>query len=146
MKIYLDTCSLQRPMDNRQQLRIALEAEAIMTLLSLFEAGKVALVSSEALLYEVSRNPHSQRKDFVYQILARMDVKILVTDEVERRAVELQSRGFAALDALHLASAESADVDLFCTCDDKFLNRIRVLTDCKIKAVSPLELIQEILR
>ena len=75
-----------------------------------------------------------------------MDVKILVTDEVERRAVEFQSRGFAALDALHLASAESADVDLFCTCDDKFLNRIRVLTDCKIKAVSPLELIQEILR
>ncbi len=30
MKIYFDRCSLQRPLDNRSQFRIAIEAEAIL--------------------------------------------------------------------------------------------------------------------
>lgn len=33
MKIYLDTCSLQRPFDDRSQMRIALEAQAILEIL-----------------------------------------------------------------------------------------------------------------
>lgn len=28
MKVYLDTCSLQRPLDNKTQLRVLLESEA----------------------------------------------------------------------------------------------------------------------
>ena len=35
MRIYLDTCSLQRPLDDRSQLRIRQEAEAILYVLEL---------------------------------------------------------------------------------------------------------------
>ena len=38
MKIYLDTCSLQRPLDNKTQLRIKLESEAVLGLPALCEA------------------------------------------------------------------------------------------------------------
>jgi hypothetical protein len=31
MKIYLDSCSLQRPLDNRNQIRIALECDYFFT-------------------------------------------------------------------------------------------------------------------
>jgi hypothetical protein len=31
MKIYLDMCSIQRPLDTKTQLRIAVEAEAILS-------------------------------------------------------------------------------------------------------------------
>ena len=77
-------------------------------------------------------------------MLDRMVIAILITEEIETRALNLQSRGFRALDALHLASAESGEVDFFCTCDDRFLSRIRQMTDCKIRVVSPIELLQEI--
>ena len=42
MKFYLDTCSLQRPLDDKSQLRIQLEAEAILAILMLCKDGDVA--------------------------------------------------------------------------------------------------------
>jgi hypothetical protein len=52
--IYLDTCSIQRPLDNKLQPRIFLEAEAILTVLSLVEAGELELLSSDVLKFEIS--------------------------------------------------------------------------------------------
>ena len=56
MKVYLDTCSLQRPLDDQTQLRIRLETEAVLGLITLIENGVLELVSSEVLLYECRRN------------------------------------------------------------------------------------------
>jgi hypothetical protein len=50
MKLYLDTCSLQRPLDNKSELRILLESEAVLGLLTLCESGAAELVSSEVLI------------------------------------------------------------------------------------------------
>ncbi|HLA87123.1 MAG TPA: hypothetical protein VJL10_03815 [Anaerolineales bacterium] len=47
--IYLDTCSIQRPLDSKTQLRITLEAEAILGILSFVETNKADLISSEIL-------------------------------------------------------------------------------------------------
>ena len=47
-------------------------------------------------------------------------------------------------DALHLALAEAAGVDYFCTCDDRLLRRIRQIQGLKVKAVSPIQLIEEL--
>jgi predicted nucleic acid-binding protein len=144
MKLYLDTCSLQRPLDDKMQPRVALEAEAILTILSLCEAGAFSLVSSEILRYEVGRNPYPQRKAFIMEILARTNADIGLSDAIETRALELQRRGFKALDALHLASAEAEQIDFFCTCDDRLLKRARMQSDIGVTVVSPLELAQEI--
>ena len=64
MKVYLDNCSLQRPLDSRTQIRTSLEAEAVLGILTLFESGKIELVSSEALLFEIDRNPNQTRQDY----------------------------------------------------------------------------------
>ena len=53
MKLYLDTCSLQRPLDNKSELRILLESEAVLGLLTLCESGAAELVSSEVLIAQV---------------------------------------------------------------------------------------------
>jgi len=58
MQLYLDTCSLHRPLGDKSQLRIALEAEAILAILAMWEAGAVGLASSDVLQFEVNRNPH----------------------------------------------------------------------------------------
>ena len=49
MRIYLDMCSIQRPLDTKTQPRIAVEAEAILGVLMLCEAGQVELMTSDAL-------------------------------------------------------------------------------------------------
>ena len=53
MNIYLDTCVLQRPLDTKNQLRIALESEAALGLLSLWESGQIKLVFSDAHIDEL---------------------------------------------------------------------------------------------
>jgi predicted nucleic acid-binding protein len=144
MKIYLDTCSLHRPLDDKSQVRIALEAEAVLAILTLSEAGAISLVSSDVLIFEVDRNSHPQRKAFVSEIIARAPIVVALSDTIEQRAKALEGRGFKALDALHLASAEAEQVDYFCTCDDRFLRRAKAQQDLIIKVLSPLELAQEI--
>lgn len=39
MKIYFDNCALQRPLDDKSQTRIRLEAEAILSILEQCKAG-----------------------------------------------------------------------------------------------------------
>jgi hypothetical protein len=45
---------------------------------------------------------------------------------------------------LHLATAEEAHADYFCTCDDRFLKKAKALEDMTIQVVSPLALIEEL--
>ena len=143
MIVYFDTCSLHRPLDNREQLRVALEAEAVLGLLAKCEVGTMTFVSSEALLLEMDRNQQPQKKAYVSSILEQAPMVITVDDAIKQRARVLEKRGFKAFDALHIASAESGGVDYFCTCDDRILKKSRQQTDLSVKVVSPLELANE---
>lgn len=144
MKVYLDTCSIQRPLDSKTQIRITLEAEAILGVIGLCETGQLELVSSEALMFEVKRNPHPIRRDFGLEVLSKAGSFVVLNEQIEQRAKEFGKIGIKALDALHLASAEVAEVDYFCTCDDKFLNKAKTIGDLKTKVVSPVELTEAI--
>jgi hypothetical protein len=48
------------------------------------------------------------------------------------------------MDAFHLAAAEAAQVDYFCTCDDRFLCRAKSIPGLQTNVVSPLALIEAI--
>lgn len=144
MKVYLDTCSLQRPLDSKNQIRIALEAEAILGVLSLCESGEIELVSSEVVLFEVERTPNIARREYAFEVLSKAKTFVVLNDEIESRAREFGISGIKPLDALHLASAEEAQSDYFCTCDDRLLGRLKNIKGLKTKVVSTLELIEEI--
>ena len=109
------------------------------------ESGKLDLIASEILEIEVNKTPNPKRKKLAQKVLALAFDKILTTKKIINRAAEFEKRGFAAFDALHLASAEAAQADYFCTCDDKFLKRAKAQNDLKIRVCNPLELAQEIL-
>jgi len=144
MRVYLDTCSLQRPLDSKTQIRIVLEAEAVLGILTLCESGAVELVSSDALLFETERNPNMSRREYALAALSQAKIFVGVTETVEKRATELNAVGLRPLDALHLASAEAAQAHYFCTCDDKLLTQARAVESLKVKVVSPIELVEEI--
>ena len=144
MKIYLDACSIQRPLDSKNQIRILLEADAVLGIIALCDAGQVELVSSDALLYETRRNPNLVRQDHALAILDKANTIIALNDIIEKRARLFVERGIKPLDALHLASAEAAGVDYLCTCDDRFLNKAKQMRDLSIKIISPVALIEEL--
>jgi predicted nucleic acid-binding protein len=144
MRIYLDTCSLQRPLDSKTQLRIILEAEAVLGVLALCEAGTAELISSEALTFETLRNPNPVRREYALAALSKAKTFAEISDEAERRAKELAATGLRPLDALHLALAEQAQADCFCTCDDRLLRHLRVIQGLLVKVVTPIELAEEI--
>jgi len=143
MLIYLDMCSIQRPLDTRTQPRIAVEAEAILGILTLCESGQVELVSSATLVFELERNPHPVRKEYALKVLSKATAFIATDSQLEKDARRIQAEGVNPVDALHLASAVAAKADYFCTCDDRFLKRAKAIDTGQTKVVSPLELITE---
>ncbi len=144
MLLYLDMCSLQRPLDDKTQLRIALEAEAVLGILALCQSGAAQLLSSDALEYETGRNPHPLRKAHAEGILARAVQVVRVSDELKQRAGAYNAAGLKPLDALHLACAAQAGAEFFCTCDDQLLERSRSAHSGPPKVVTPIELIGEL--
>jgi predicted nucleic acid-binding protein len=145
MKIYLDTCSLQRPLDNKTQLRILLEAEAVLGLLAVIGSSEsIELVSSDALLFEIGRNPYLTRQEYALEAISKAKTFVALVPPIEERARELHQLGFKPLDALHLASAEAGHADFLCTCDDRFLRRAREIKGLATKVISPVELIGEL--
>ena len=144
MKIYLDICAIQRPLDSATHLQVALESEAVLGILALCESGQVEIVSSDALVYETEQNPWPLRKEHALAVLSRAVEFIHLTETIEKRAQELNAQGFKPLDALHLAMAEAGNVDYFCTCDDRLLRKARRMKDLQVKVVSPLDLVKEL--
>ncbi|OAD21574.1 hypothetical protein THIOM_002654 [Candidatus Thiomargarita nelsonii] len=109
----------------------------------LVEMGEIELISSETLLFELQKTPNIQRKRYVLNVLNKGKFFIPLNDEIKKRAKALNTIGIKPVDALHLACAEAAGADYFCTCDDRFLKKAKELKDNQTTAVSPLELIEE---
>lgn len=144
MTIYLDACSMQRPLDDRGQLRIRLEAEAILSVLDLVEASAITLITSDAAQFETDRNPYPTRQQFAREVMAEASAHIALSEVIERQARMFNQNGIHPLDALHLASAIDAGVDYFCTCDDAFLTKAKRQETGATTIVDPIELAEQI--
>lgn len=144
MKIYLDLCAIQRPLDTPDHVRIVLESEAVLGIIAFCDNGQVEILSSEALLYEGEQSSLSIRKEHTLSVLTKAKNVINVTKKETQRAASLKSLGIKPLDALHLALAETGNADYFCTCDDKLLRNAKRVEDLTVKIINPVDLVQEI--
>jgi predicted nucleic acid-binding protein len=115
-------------------------------IVALCESGEVEPISSEALFFETERNPNVTRREYAGEVLSKAKQFVSVSDQVEKRARELNALTFQPLDALHLASAEEARADYFCTCDDKLLRKAKAVSGLKVKVISPVDLVEEVER
>ena len=77
--------------------------------------------------------------------MTRCHESVPLTDPVKQRAEELQTKGFGAMDALHLASAEAARVDTFLTTGDRLLRLARRSPSIlRLRVDNPLVWLQEV--
>jgi len=123
VRIYLDACVVARLFDDRRQLRVRQEAEGVEALLQMFAEERAVWVTSDALLDELRENPDRVRRDAGVRLLSLSGEEVAIDDATEQRARELEGAGYGAYDALHLACAELAQVDLLLTTDDRFEKR-----------------------
>ena len=143
-RIYLDNCCLSRLFDDQTQDRIRLETEAIMPIIEQFETGQWRWISSEVSISEADQNPDSTQSFLVKSLLDSAYQVVSVGATETLRSKYLESLGFKPFDALHLACAESGNVDLLLTTDDRMLRKAKsVSSQLRIRVENPLTWLQE---
>jgi hypothetical protein len=125
VRIYLNTSALNRPFDDLSSERVRLEADAIVAALTAVESGRVELIGSEYLDFEIAQTPDQERAHRVRSLLRNVQLRVLISPTVATRARAIEKLGFRGLDALHIAAAESGRAELLMTTDDRMLRRAR---------------------
>lgn len=145
-KVYLDTCCLNRPFDDQTQLRVRLEAEAVLAILARIENNEWTWIGSEVLLDEVEQTPDTQKLSRIKLLLDFIKENIEVGEKEEKRAGDLIGKGFQIFDALHIACAESAKVDIFLSTDDNLLKLAkRIGKQLNVRIENPLIWVEEMI-
>ena len=138
LRIYLDTCCLSRFFDDQTRTRILWETQAIRRILIQVRIGHWHWISSDVLVREVAQTPNLEQRSEVNRLLTYTHQTVTAgTDEISR-AKQLEILGFKTSDALHLACAESAAVDIFLTTDDGILRIAkRENTELRLQVENP---------
>jgi predicted nucleic acid-binding protein len=146
-KIYLDVCCLNRTLDDLEQSRIRLEAEAVTEIIQNCEDGKWILMNSDVIEFEVSQHPDSSKQEKVNSILSVASIYIQASEDIDLRAEELMKLNFKFQDALHLAFTEAGDADIFLTTDDRLLRKAKQYKNTlKIEVENPTIWLMNILQ
>ena len=147
MKIYLDACCLNRPFDDQRQARVRLEAEAISLILQKLHQREWEWIGSDVLVYELRQTEDVERKERLLLLAGQSHQVVAMTEKILTQAEKLVASGFDSYDAIHLASAENAKVDVFLTTDDnmqKIANRNKKMFSFVV--VNPVTWLEEALR
>ena len=143
-KIYMDVCCWNRPFDDQTQTRVHLEAEAVLAVVSEIERGDLQLLHSEVVDLEIANTPALELRQRLQVLIPRQHRYVRCEQKVSARAEELERRGFAGIDALHLACAESAGADVFLTTDDRLLRlAVRHADFLRVRVANPLAWMQD---
>lgn len=141
IKVYLDTSTYNRPFDDQTQPKIFLESQAVTLILQMVETKIVELVSSSVLEYENSQNPYPLKQEAMNRYLQMADARQMVDEAILQRSKELGHNGVKAIDALHVACAETLRCDYLITCDKRLINRCAELW---LKVVNPVDFVLEV--
>lgn len=143
MRIYLDVCCLCRPFDNHDDTRIRLESEAVLAIIRRCSLDW-DLITSTAVLYEISSINDPVKKSHVIQLTSRAREIIRIDADLLLRADTIEKRGIMGMDAIHLACAEKAGA-VFLTTDDEVIRIMKVHSqDISVRVDNPLHWLTEV--
>lgn len=145
LKIYLDNCCYNRPFDDLKQEKIMMEASAIQIILKKYLDNVLVIYKSMAIDFEIDQISSESKKRQVEDLYDTMDLKdIPFSVQVEERAIELKKYNIKDMDALHIAFAESVNLDYFITTDRLLINAAK-RAQLKIKVMNPITFIMEVM-
>ena len=116
--IYLDTNVYSRPFDDQTRTDIQEEANAFLEIIAEVESGKLALLSSDILDFEVHNILSEEKRVKVKDYLGLCDEHIETSEEVIDMGKRIQNDcSIRARDALHTASIIIGQARYFLSCD-----------------------------
>ena len=128
-------------------MRVRLEAESVLAILARIENGDWNWIGSEVLTDEIEQTPDTQKLSRVKLLSGFIQESIEISQKEVRRAKELQKEGFQVYDSLHIACAESAQVDIFLSTDDRLLKLAkRISKRLNVRVENPLVWVEEMIR
>ena len=143
MRIYMDVCCLNRPFDDLSQVKVYLEAEAVLAILSRCEHDDWTLLTSSVIDYELSKMTDLERLEQVTALCLVSDEHVFMSYEDENRAADFQQSGIKPIDSFHLAVAEANNIDAFLTTDKQLINAGSRL-NLKLKIANPVSWFMEV--
>jgi predicted nucleic acid-binding protein len=136
-RIYLDVCSLCRPFDDQDYLRIRLETDAVNLILSKVKQNFYQLMKSKAHIIEISAISDDLERTELLELLKTYGVSMKIdANRVRFRIEELLSLKFGIADAAHIALSESYN-STFISCDDKLLKKCHMHIHA-VKCLNPI--------
>jgi predicted nucleic acid-binding protein len=137
-RIYLDNCCFNRPFDDRSQLIVRLEAEAVLAIQNGIRNEEYELVWSYILDEENAACPFPLKRQLIkiWKQWATVDVE--PSDDVLQAAQFYGSKGLKTMDSLHLACAECAGTNFFVTTD---LGILKKRID-KVPTLNPIDFVR----
>jgi hypothetical protein len=111
LRIYMDVCCLNRPFDDLSPQLVYMEADAVMTIVSLCEQGEWILLSSDIIDYELSQTPDNDKLKKIEDFYSVASNHLSLSLEIEKRAKHFQRFGVKLYDSYHLATAEIGNAD-----------------------------------
>ena len=146
--LYLDMNVYKRPFDDQSQMRIRLETVAITMVFALIEDGHFSARWSFVLDYENSRDPVSERREFVRYLSQCCESSIEPDESIREFAHSLsETHQVRGRDALHVSCAELSRCDFLLTCDDRLVRqgvRLRDQGIVNVRVSNPLDYLQEV--
>ena len=123
LRVYPDTNVYFRPFDNCTNIRIELEANAVLLFWEYVRSQSIICLFSQLISLEVTAAPKEKCEKamtFLQLTTKRINFSPGVTKQAKRLVSQLRLPPY---DALHLAYAAEGKADVLLTCDDDVLTK-----------------------
>ena len=145
MRIYLDNCCYNRPFDDLRQEKNNLEAQAIKLIVDKYWKDEFEIYTSDALVIEMNNIKDQIKKAKVLEVYNKLNlINIPFSNNIIKRASELRQYNIKNMDSLHIAYAESSNIDYFIT-TDKLLINASSRANLNVKVINPISFIMEVI-
>ncbi|MFH1008882.1 MAG: hypothetical protein V1800_15510 [Candidatus Latescibacterota bacterium] len=137
-KIYLDLCTLCRPFDDQDMMRIRLETDAYYLIVQAIQDETYEMMVSPVHFEEVNAIEELQERYEILSFLQTYGVRAPCNpSKVRARTEYLYSIKFGLADAAHVAFAEGTS-DFFVSCDERLLKKCE-RHHADVSAMNPVE-------
>lgn len=145
LKLYLDNCCYNRPFDDLRQEKNNLEAQAIKLIIDKYWKDEFEIYTSDALVIEMNSIKDQIKKAKVLEVYNKLNlINIPFSNNIIKRASELRQYNIKNMDSLHIAYAESSNIDYFIT-TDKLLINASSRANLNVKVINPISFIMEVI-
>ncbi len=145
LKLYLDNCCYNRPFDDLSQEKNKFEAQAIKIIIDKYWKDEFELYTSDALAFEINNIKDKIKRAKVIQVYNKLNlINIPFSNSIVMRAIEIRKHNIKNMDSLHIAYAESSNIDYFITTDRLLINASN-RAKLKLKVINPINFIMEVI-